>query len=60
MDIGKISSESGKVIEYLNGLDLKPDEKIAILETASWTIKSVLGAEVLRLMWANVLEKPGR
>ena len=57
MDMAEISNEAGKVIAYLATTDLKPDEKIAALETASWTIKSVLSAEMLKVMWANVLDK---
>ncbi len=56
MEIGKISAESGKILEFLAATELKPDEKIAVLETAAWTIKSVLSAETLKIMWANVLD----
>jgi hypothetical protein len=57
MEISKISTDSRAILDFLNGTDLKPDEKIAALDTASATIRSVIGAEVFRLMWTNVLDK---
>lgn len=57
MDISKVSMEAGKVLAFLATTDLKPDEKIAVLETAAWTIKNVLSAEAMKAMWCNVLQK---
>jgi len=58
MDISTISKASNEILQYLNSsnLNLKPDEKIAALDTASATIRAVLSAEALRIMWANVLQ----
>jgi hypothetical protein len=56
MDITNTNTAAGQILEFLAKTGLKPDEKIAALETAAWTIKSVLGAEMLKLMWANVLK----
>ncbi len=60
MDIGKINIESGRLIVILNETELKPDEKIAALESAAATIRCVLAAESLRIMWATVFEKMGK
>lgn len=60
MDIGMISSESKKILEQLFTTNLKPDEKIAALDTAAATIRSVMAAESLRVMYANLFEKMGK
>jgi len=56
MDIINTNTAAGHILEFLAKTDLKPDEKIAAQETAAWTIKSVLNAETLKIMWANVLK----
>uniref|UniRef100_A0A6M3JTW9 Uncharacterized protein n=1 Tax=viral metagenome TaxID=1070528 RepID=A0A6M3JTW9_9ZZZZ len=57
MDMAKISEASGKILIFLDTLNIKPDEKIAALDTAAWTIRSVLSSEMLRLTWAQILDK---
>jgi len=57
MDMNKISEASGKILTFLNTLDIKPDERIAALDTAAWTIRSVLSAEMLRITWAQILDR---
>jgi len=56
MDIITTNTAAGQILEFPAKTELKPDEKIAALETAAWMIKSVLSAETLKLMWANVLK----
>ena len=59
MEINKINITSGLILNFLNDTDLKPDEKIAALDTASATIRAVIAAESLRIMWASVLNPGG-
>ena len=59
MDFIKINVEVGKLLTFLADSGLPPDEKVAVLDTAAGTIRSVIGAEVLKLMWANVLYPKG-
>jgi len=56
----KISDESGKLIEYLLGRELKSDEKIAALRSAAGTIESVLNAEVITILMARLLSGSGQ
>jgi hypothetical protein len=58
MDINIISKASNDILQYLDSsnLNLKPDEKIAALDTASATIRAVLSGEALRVMFANILQ----
>ena len=57
MEINKINITSGLILNFLHDTDLKPDEKIAALDTACATIRAVVAAESFKIMWLNVLEK---
>ena len=50
-----VAEGATKLLAELEQTMLTPDEKIAVLDTASATIKSVLAAESLKAMWANIL-----
>ncbi len=60
MDIKKISDESGNLIEYLSGRELKPDEKVATLRSAAGTIESVLNAELITVLMGRILAGQGK
>jgi hypothetical protein len=55
MDVSSVSKNSIKILDFLKGTDLKPDEKIAALDVASATIRAALSAETLKIMCANIL-----
>lgn len=59
MEISKVNINAGLILTFLHDTDLKPDEKIAALDTASATIRAVIAAESLRVMWASVLNQGG-
>jgi hypothetical protein len=55
MEIIKINEAAGKLIGYLSEQDLKPDEKIAVLETVAATIKTVLSTETFSIMIGRIV-----
>jgi len=55
MDFIKINTEAGKLLNFLADSSLPPDEKVAVLDATANLIRSVIAAEALKLMWANVL-----
>jgi hypothetical protein len=66
MNISRVNKAAGMILEYISSIKLAldteievapltPDEKIAVLDTASSTIKSVLGAEMLKVAFSQIL-----
>jgi hypothetical protein len=55
MKFVEVIVQAEKVLNFLEDSTLTPDEKIAILDTASNTIRAVVGAEAFKMMWVNVL-----
>jgi hypothetical protein len=56
MELSKITQAAGDLLELLKHSKLKPDEKIAALKSAASIIENVLSAEMLKHMWARVLD----
>ena len=56
MNIEKVSMSAYKVLGFIETLDLKADEKIAVLDTASATVRATLQAETMRVMLANIIQ----
>ncbi len=57
MDMKKISEEASFMITYLQGRELKPDEKIAVLRSTASIIEHVLSAEMISVMMGTSLNK---
>ena len=55
MKFTEVITQAAKILTILEDTTFTPDEKIAILDTASTTIRSTVGAEAFKMMWANVL-----
>jgi len=55
MNVEKISFESHKVLEFLLNKDLKPDEKIAVLRSAAFTLETIIATESTSIMIRKML-----
>ncbi len=55
MEMEMVGTEAVKVLSWLKSSELKPDEKVAVLEAAANIIRATLNAEMLRVLFHNVL-----
>ncbi len=55
MEFEKTGAEAIKVLQFLKDSELKPDEKIAVLEAASSIIRATVASEGFRMAWINII-----
>lgn len=56
MDIIRMVDESKKVLEFVDTLGLKADEKIVVLKVSASVIENIIAAESLSAMMLNYLK----